>query len=178
MYPRAVFVPPQGTCCCHGLAGTECPQPQGCACRGGRAGAQHYPGPTSSHPPHSRAWPWDGSGTRLLLSQGLRQGLRVRLWRGRNNPDAKTCSGHPRASVSLANSKATPITRKALQDAKKHLVPNFWEPIPQIQGTHVTHPCPTAAWLLAILAWDLSYFCETEGLGEPSAPSSGALCHC
>lgn len=40
------------------------------------------------------------------------------------------------------------------------------------------HPCPTAAWLPATLAWDLSNFWETEGLDEPSAPSLGTLCHC
>lgn len=112
------------------------------------------------------------------LSQGLWQRLWVRAWRGRNNPDAKTCYGHSRASVSPASSKATSIIGEASQDAKKLLPPFFWEPIPQIQDTHVTHPCPTAAWLPAMLAWDLSNFWETEGLGEPSAPSSGTLCHC
>lgn len=111
------------------------------------------------------------------LSQGLWQGLWVRAWSSRNNPDATTCSGHPRASVSLASSKATPIIRETPQDAKMHLAPNFWESIIQIQDTHVTHPCPTAAWLPATLAWDLRNFWETQGLGEPSAPSLGTLCH-
>lgn len=35
-----------------------------------------------------------------------------------------------------------------------------------------------AAWLPAALAWDLSHFWGTEGLGEPRTPSAGTLCHC
>lgn len=42
---------------CHGLPGTDCPHPHGCACAGGRAGVQHYPSPASARPPHSRAQP-------------------------------------------------------------------------------------------------------------------------
>lgn len=58
---------------------------------------------------------------------GLWQGLQVECT-GRNAPDAKSCSGHSHASVSLANSMVTPIIRAALDDAKEHLGLDFWGP--------------------------------------------------
>lgn len=86
---------------------------------------RHYPGPASARPPHGRTQPWGRLWQQLLLGPGAVAGALSRTQRGRNAPDAKSCSGHFCASVSLANSVATPIIRPAPDDAKEHLALNF-----------------------------------------------------